>query len=236
MNNNQRIIVYSLRWTDTSAIASLCTHISPDIHIVTCFSTEELVELLSVYTTAPVILGILPHESVLLLSRISYHLQQRQILFLGQKFNYADRTIPLYFLVTNILFYEWKNSTINQTKEVLSDFICTLNQNIDNNVPPHKNIHPVFPHDNELINHINMYLYQMLSAYKVGKQSAAILIMLSCGLSTDNIAKLLNICEKTVSVHKYKGLSLLGMETGTYNIYRGILVRSTLQQYTFEEM
>ncbi|HHR4183560.1 hypothetical protein [Citrobacter cronae] len=227
--NNQCIIVYSLRWTETNAIAGLCTLVSPDIHIATCFSAEELVELLSIHTTAPVILGILPHESVLLLSRLGYYLRQRQILFFGQTFNYADRAIPLYFLITNISFHEWKNKTIPQTQEALSDFIST--KNTDTDIQHNKPIPPVFSHTNELIHHINVYLYQGLSSHGVGLQSGIILVMLSCGLSTDNIAKLLNICNKTVSVYKYKGLSVLGMGTGAYNIYRGILVRSTLQQY-----
>lgn len=229
--NNQCIIVYSLRWTETSAIAALCTNTSQDINIMACFSAEELVELLSVYTTAPVILGILPHESVLLLSRIGYYLQQRKVLFMGQEFNYADRTVPLYFSITNVIFHEWKNKTPPQTQEFLSDFINIEYKNNETYIKPNKVILPAVCQTNELIHNINIYLHQMLSSYGVGEQSGTILIMLSCGLTTDNIAKLLNICNKTVSVYKYKGLSLLRMETGAYNIYRGILVRSTLQQY-----
>lgn len=105
MNNisySEFLIVYALQWPETYAIEELYSQVFPDTQIKTCFSPQSLVELLEVYTTAPVILGILPHESILLLSRLSPHLQQRRIQFFGQKFNYADRVVPFYFVPTDI--------------------------------------------------------------------------------------------------------------------------------------
>ncbi|ASG55779.1 SPI1-associated transcriptional regulator SprB [Salmonella bongori] len=232
MNYNQCIIVYSLRWPETCAIAGLYAHISPKTHIMTCFSPEELVELLSEYTTAPVILGIHPHESVFLISLLGPYLQHRPVLFFGQKFNYADRMIPLYFLIGNIIFYPWKDKSLIQTQMMLSDFIRVKSTN--KKIQHHRTVSSEMSSADELIYHLNGYLYQMFSHHGLEEQSGIILIMLSHGLSAKRIATLLNISTRNVSVHKYKGLALLGIETGSYNIYRGILVRITLQQYSFE--
>lgn len=236
MNNpdkNKCVIVYARHWPETCATEGLYTLISPATRIVTCFSPDRLVESLSVYATAPVILGILPHESIFLLSRISPYLQQRHILLLGEKFNFVDRMIPFYFLGGDITFHEWKDKTIMQTRTILYDFLINkpLNKAVLHYIP----IHPVTPHGDELIYHVNVYLCQMFLHHGVGENSGKVLLMLAYGFSTEEIARQLGICTKTVSVYKYNGLSLLGMETGSFNVYRGILVRSTLQKDAYGE-
>lgn len=40
--------------------------------------------------------------------------------------------------------------------------------------------------------------------------------------------------DKYKEIKQQRGMALLGIETGSYNIYRGILVRITLRQYSFE--
>lgn len=139
MNNlsySECIIVYALQWPETYAIEGLYNQVSPATQIEPCFSPESLIELLEAYTTAPVILGILPHESVILLSRLTHYLQQRRILFFGQKFNYADRVVPFYF-------YQWilnlLNGRITRQKilPMLSSFIIpeAVKPDIDKNHP-----------------------------------------------------------------------------------------------------
>lgn len=229
MTNNRCVIVYSLMWPEACAIMALYAMISPDTRVIICFSPEKLAEVLSENTTASVILGILPHESIFLLSRLRPHLHKRHVLFFGQRFNYVDKTTPFYFLVRDFKFLAWKNKTIMEIQEILFDFLNNYHYNSGDDY--YRYIPLVEPNINELIYHINDYLYQMFSHYGVSQNSGKILLMLSYGLSTEKIANLLGICTKTVSVYKYNGLSLLGMETGNYNIHRGIFVRINLQQF-----
>lgn len=236
MNNsdkNKCVIVYSRHWPETCATEGLYTLISPNTIIETCFSPDRLIESLSVYATAPVILGILPHESIFLLSRLSPYLQQRHILLLGGKFNFVDRMTPFYFFGSDITFHEWKDKTIMQTRGVLNNFL--INKPL-NKAPLHYiPVHPVTSSGDELVYHINAYLCQMFLYHGVGESSGKVLLMLAYGFSTEEIARILGICTKTVSVYKYNGLSLLGMETGSFNVYRGIFARSTLQKYEYDE-
>lgn len=109
----------------------VCAYITKT-HIMTCFSPEELVELLSEYTTAPVILGIHPHESVFNIPAWTLFATSTCAIF-GQKFNYADRMIPLYFLIGNIIFYPWKDKSLIQTQMMLSDFIRVKSTNKKSN-------------------------------------------------------------------------------------------------------
>lgn len=229
MTGKRCIIVYSLRWPETCAIKGLYALISPDIQIITCFTPETLAELLSKYTTASVILGILPHESIFLLSRLGPYLQQHHILFFGQRFNYVDKTLPIYFLNGNAKFLAWKEKTILQISKNLSEFLT--DQNYHGSTDCYISMPSERPCDRELIYHVNHYLYQMFSHYGVGERSGKVLLMLSYGLSTEKISRVLGICSKTISVYKYNGLSRLGMSTGSYNIHRGIFVRAILQQY-----
>ena len=236
MNNpdkNKCVIVYSRHWPETCATEGLYTLISPDTKIETCFSPDRLIESLSVYATAPVILGILPHESIFLLFRLSPYLQQRHILFLGYKFNFVDRMTPFYFFGGDITFHEWNDKTILQTRTDLYDFL--INKPLNKAPLDYIPIHPVTTHGDELIYHVNAYLCQMFLHHGIGESSGKVLLMLAYGFSTDEIARQLGICTKTVSVYKYNGLSLLGMKTGSFNVYRGILVRSTLQKYVYGE-
>lgn len=232
MNNlsySECIIVYAIQWPETYAIEGLYNQVSLATQIEPCFSPESLIELLEAYTTAPVILGILPHESVLLLSRLTPYLQQRRILFFGQKFNYADRVVPFYFLPMDIEFIEWTNNTPKKILPMLSSLIIpeAVKPEIDKNHPT-----PLLPSNaDELIYHVNIYIYQMLSNYGVGKQSRRVLLMLASSLSIRKIAKILDINIKTVSLYKLKGLYRLGMGTSSYDVYRGIFVNTLLQQY-----
>lgn len=229
LGTKSSLILYSKHWPESFAIKGLNAIVSSDIQVIICFSPEKLAEKLSVYTNASVILGILPHESIFLLSKLKYLLQKRHVMFFGKKFNYADRMIPFYFFTGDIKFYEWKNKTTRQTRTVFSDFLITEAPYYctDRHIP----LQPVTTNPEELIYCVNRYLYKMFSAHGVSKTSGKVLFMLSYGLSTEEIARLLEISAKTVSVHKYKGLSLLGMETGSYNIYHGIFVRAALQQH-----
>lgn len=232
MNNLQHnpcIIVYSLQWGETYAIEGLYTQLLPHVRIMICFTPAELIDLLSKYRTASVILGILPHESVFLLSRIGPYLQKRPILLFGQKFNYADRTIPAFFSINDIKFCEWKSKKIIQISKVLSDFAMIKSINHDANCPV-----PIIStvlHADDLIYRLNLYLYQQLSRHRVGEYSAKVLCMLSCGFTIKEIEKLLCIHAKSLSAHKYRGLSLLGIETSSYNIFRGFFIKAALQKY-----
>ncbi|ECG1336176.1 TPA: hypothetical protein GND40_003666 [Salmonella enterica subsp. indica] len=236
MNNpdkNKCIIVYSRHWSETFTIQGMYTLISPDTRVITCFSPDRLVESLSVYSTAPVILGILPHESIFLLSRLSPYLQQRHILLFGDEFNFVDRMAPFYFFKGDITFHAWKDKTIMKTRTILYDFL--INKPL-NRVPiQHIPVQPGVPDKDELIYHVNIYLCQMFLHHGVGENAGKVLLMLAYGFSTKEIARELGICTKTVSVYKYNGLALLGMETGSFNIYRGIIVRPVLQKYNYGE-
>ncbi|HAU6732980.1 TPA: hypothetical protein JEL83_002896 [Salmonella enterica subsp. enterica serovar Elisabethville] len=224
-NYNDFVIVYSLSWPETCAVEGLSTLTSTDTRIVVCFSPEELAELLSAYPTAAVILGMLPHENVYLLFSLAPHLQHRRILFLGQKFNYVDLTVPFYFFACDINFHEWKDKTIIETLSVLSNFLVTRTCNCSST--PEQ---PAASSADELLSNVNGYLLQMLSHHGVEKSTGRVLHMLSCGLSPEDVARLLGISAKTVSVHKYKGMSRLKMKTSSYNIYCGLLVKANLQK------
>lgn len=231
MNNisySEFLIVYALQWPETYAIEELYSQVFPDTQIKICFSPQSLVELLEVYTTAPVILGILPHESILLLSRLSPHLQQRRILFFGQKFNYADRVVPLYFFPTDIEFIEYMHKTPKQIIPMLSSLIISK---LDSSDIIKKYRHPIPSNTDDLIYHVNSYIYQTLSNYGIGKQPRRVLLLLACGLSVKKIAQILSINIKTVSLYKLKGFHHLGMGTSSYDVYRGVFVKSILQQY-----
>lgn len=227
------ILVYSQQWPETVAITNLYAQISPDIQILACFSPKELIEQLSVHVTSSVILGMHPHESIFLLFSLQNYLQRRRILFWGEKFYFSDRMIPFYLLNQNndILFHEYKGNSLSHAMEKLSYFISS--KTYENSTNFYTTVVPAVSHANELIFHINMHLYKMLSRHGVGEYSGVILCMLSSGLSTKQIADLLNICKRTVSAHKYKGLSRLGIEPGSYNLHRGILVKADLQLFEF---
>lgn len=233
-SHHKCIIVYALHWPETYAIEGLYRQISPDSQVVTCFTPDALVDALSIHKMAPLILGILPHECLFLLARLTPYLHLRRMLFLAQKFNYADRMLPSYFSSGDIIFYEWKDRKNEQIHKQIQIALLDCIAHKPNKGGGDKNkVIPLTKNLNadELISHVNLYLYQTLPRHKVSEQQRRILFMLSWGWSTARIANILGIHIKTVSAHKLNGLSRLGMGTRSIDVYRGISTKSLLQQY-----
>lgn len=82
-----------------------------------------------------------------------------------------------------------------------------------------------------LMSDVNDYLLSMFYHYGINECTGRILRMLSCGVSTKDVASYLSISARTDSVYKINGLRLLNMKINSYNLYRVIFVKTILQQY-----
>ncbi|EBV2307624.1 TPA: hypothetical protein ACIGVG_004147 [Salmonella enterica] len=236
MSNSGNVIIYSRLWPETMAIEGICALVSYTFRITTCFSPEDLVKSLSAHPGAHVILGILPHESLRLLSMLKPYLQTQHLLFWGHRFNYVDRTLPFYFLSGDIHFHERENDTVLKSQAVLSSFI-TSNPSVGVfdgcsavKPEPRSTVKPEPRTVEALMSDVNDYLLRMFYHYGVDYSTGRVLQMLSCGYSTKDVASSLGMSDKIVSLHKIKGLRLLHMKVSNNNIYRGIFVKKVLQQ------
>lgn len=227
LNINRHVVVYSNQWIEALTIERLYQYSSTSIIIIQCSDHNSLIQALISNPTAPVILGLLPHESIFLLSLIYKHLPARRVLFFGRQFNYIDRQIPAYFLSGEMQYFAWEDNDIKQTHTMLINF-SHKNKRCD--IVRFKS-HVTVQREN-LVHNLNIYLSQRLSS-RLSHQSSRVLMMMSQGYSSSRIARVLGINIKTVSSHKVQGLLQLNMGIRCNDIHRGIQIKQNLQRYLY---
>lgn len=225
------VIIYGDMWTDCYAMDAIIRRRCLAEKVLMCDSVSVLVQYLSTFPDARMVLCLRPHEHVYFFYMLRGILKQHRVLVVADRLYYTDWCVMQYFGMGDYLLRNELTSFI-LPGSALPDrwfrFWCHRQlSSPEKTWKTDRGDGRITPE--EVLFNINHYAQRHLPT-GVSMEKYALLLVLSTGQAAGGLAKRIKLSPKTVSTYRIQAMERLGMVSSPLSLQRGVRLLKHLQR------